>query len=210
LEITGAGPTVIDRNRLGESFPELDVTQTHGARGFSRLRQHLRRHVHTHDASTVADLSRGDEGVEPRTGTDIYDPFAGLQTAQRQGIADASERLDCGIGQLVSYCLLVAQTMSQLPTGVEVVGLLRFDCDSPVLLTHLRSKVFGVDGDLVAHAGDTASTACVATCRRMKFARDRVTGMVAVGVLSTKAEQLLVVSTHQRDAAGTLQVHVAS
>ena len=93
----------------------------------------------------------GDEGVEPGAGTDVDDPFAGFEAAQREGVADPGERLDRPLRQSVDDGRVVAEPLGEAAAGVEVVGAAGVDGDLAVLVAHLGAQRLAVDGRLDGH-----------------------------------------------------------
>ena len=87
----------------------------------------------------------GDEGVEPGTGTDVDDPFAGFEAAQREGVGDPGERLDGPLRHAVDDGWVVAESLGVAAAGVEVVGAARVEGDLAVLVAHLGAQRLAVD-----------------------------------------------------------------
>ena len=87
----------------------------------ARLGEHLGGHVDTDDGAGRGDGVRGDERVEAGARTDVDDPFAGFECADRERVADAGERLDGHVGERVDDFGVVAEFGGEATAGVEVV-----------------------------------------------------------------------------------------
>jgi len=96
-------PPVVHGHLLGEAFPELHMILNRESSGApSRLGQHFGCHVDADHAAFVTDPPFGNERVEPCAAADINDAHARLQGSHQKRIADAGERFDCLIGQLIN------------------------------------------------------------------------------------------------------------
>src|SRR5437588_9299210 len=87
----------------------------------------------------------------PAPEPDVEDPLAGVRTAQRERVPDASEGLHCPIGQGVDDHLVVAEALRERSAGVEVIALTRSGGDGAVLLPHLVAKNVGIDRHVLGH-----------------------------------------------------------
>src|SRR5579885_1901834 len=121
------GPAVLDRDRFGEAFTELDMSEPERLRGGPRLGQHLGRHVYPDDLSAVADLAGGDEAVEPGAGADIDNTLANLEDAERERVAHAGERFHRSVWKRVYGVGFIAEPGGERAAGVEVEGGVRVD-----------------------------------------------------------------------------------
>ena len=92
-----------------------------------------------------------DEGVEPGAGPDVDDPFAGLEAAQGEGVADTGERLDRPLRQSVDDGWVVAESLGVAAAGVEVVRAARVEGDLAVLVAHVGAQRLAVDRRLDGH-----------------------------------------------------------
>ena len=99
LEMTTSAQPSLDREGLGETVPELDVGEAEQGGGVGGLGEHLAGHVDADDGAACLDVVGGDEAVEPGTGADVDDTFAGFDRAERERVADAGERFDGAVGQ---------------------------------------------------------------------------------------------------------------
>ena len=72
-----------DRERLEVAFAELDVREPGPRRVRPRLDEHRRRHVHADDPAGGSDGARREEGVDPRSRTEVDHRLAGLEREVR-------------------------------------------------------------------------------------------------------------------------------
>jgi len=84
-------------------------------------------------------VGSGDEGAEPGAGANVDDPFTRFEQAQREGVADTGEGLDCPVGQRVDHMRVVARPGRAGPAGVKAEGVSGVERDGAVLVADLAA-----------------------------------------------------------------------
>src|SRR5439155_11133343 len=91
------GPPVLDGDLLCQALAELDVLDPPLGRTGPGPLEHLPGHVDADDPSLGPDRVRGDQRVEPRAGTNVYDALSRAWQAPVERIGDPRERGDRGL-----------------------------------------------------------------------------------------------------------------
>jgi len=93
--------------------------EAHRRRCRARSAEHFLGHIDADNLACGADLSRGDEAVETTPRPEIDNTLAGLQSAERERVADAGKRLDRAVRHSGDDRVVIAQAVRQRASGMK-------------------------------------------------------------------------------------------
>ena len=134
------GLTVLDRQILDDSPPELDICEAHRRCRRAGALQHLVGHIDADDPTLGSDLFGGDKAVEAAARPKVNDPLAGFQRPLREWITDPGKRFDSAFGHPGDNGVVVAQSPGQRASRMEMEGAVRIDRDISILGLHFIAE----------------------------------------------------------------------